>query len=536
MTTHAVARPRVPLVALSLRLTRRGALVMATSLTVYVLIEVAAYRIAYPNGVDPVQFAMFQDNPVVRMMQGVPSALDVAGGYMVWDGGWIMQIVLAVWAVLTTTRLLRGDEDSERGDVVLAGRVRPSVHTAAALATVCGEALVIGGVAAAALVASGQDAQGSILFGLGLAGVTATFAGVAAVTSQLVQPRRRAAGLAAGVIAAAYVVRMVGSSTDARLWARWATPLGWVDVLDPYGGADWRAVLPPLVVPVALGFAAVLLRSRRDQGGALLASDADRAPRLRGLGNPLAFAWRSNLAVLIAWGSGVVVFGLVMGALVGTMVDWLAQDEDYQRMFEQMGLDAALSTLGFLAVLALMFGLTIALQVAWRVGAVRAEEEAGLAEVVLAHPVSRMRWLGGHVALAAVGGLVLTVLAGSAVWVGCLASGLDTVTWWQATSSLLNAGPVIVLVGGLAVLAFGVAPRLTLAVPVTVAVVGYLLTLVGPALKWPEWVLDLSPFTHLALVPAEPWAATSGIVMTGLGVVAATVGLVGFRRRDIVGG
>jgi ABC-2 type transport system permease protein len=80
------------------------------------------------------------------------------------------------------------------------------------------------------------------------------------------------------------------------------------------------------------------------------------------------------------------------------------------------------------------------------------------------------------------------------------------------------------------------APRLTVAVPVSVTVVGYILTLVGPALSWPQWVLDLSPFTHLALVPAEPWAATSGIVMTGLGVIAATVGLVGFRRRDIVGG
>lgn len=539
MTTPAVAHPRasrIPLVSLSLRLTRRGAMVMAASLGVYVLIEVAAYRVAYPNGVDPAQFAMFLDNPVVRMMQGVPSALDVAGGYMVWDGGWIMQIVLAVWAVLTTTRLLRGDEDSARGDLVLAGRVRPSVHTAAALATVCGEALVIGVVAAVALVASRQNVQGSILFGAGLAGVTATFAGVAAVTSQLVQPRRRAAGLAAGVIAAAYVVRMVGSSTDERLWARWATPLGWVDVLDPFGRADWRALVPPVLVPVVLAVAAVLLRARRDQGGALLASDADRAPRLRMLGNPLAFAWRSNLAVLIAWGSGVVVFGLVMGALVGTMVDWLAQDEDYQRMFQQMGLDAARSTLGFLAVLAMMFGLTIALQVAWRVGAVRAEEESGLAEVMLAHPVSRTRWLAGHVALAAGGGLALTLLAGSAVWVGCVASGLDSVSWWQATSSLLNAAPVIVLVGGLSVLAFGVAPRLTVAVPVTAAVVGYLLTLVGPALKWPQWVVDLSPFTHLALVPAEPWAATSGTVMAGLGVLSATAGLVAFRHRDIVGG
>lgn len=536
MTTLASARPRLPLVALSLRLTRRGALLMATALGVYVLIEVAAYRAAYPKGVDPVQFALFLDNPVVRMMQGVPSALDVAGGYMVWDGGWIMQIILAVWAVLTTTRLLRGDEDTERGDVVLAGRVRPSLHTAAALATVCGEALVIGVVAAVALVASGQDAQGSVLFGVGLAGVTATFAGVAAVTSQLVQPRRRAAGFAAGVIGAAYVVRMFGSSTDPRLWVRWATPLGWVDVMDPYGVGDWRAVLPALGVPVALGVAAVLLRARRDQGGALLASDADRAPRLRMLGSPLAFAWRSNLAVLLAWGFGLVVFGLVMGALIGTMVDWLAQDKDYQRMFEQMGLDNALSTLGFLSVLALMFGLAIALQVAWRVGAARAEEENGLAEAMLAHPVSRLRWLGGHVALAGVGGLLLMLFAGSAVWVGCIASGLDTVTWWQATSSLLNAGPVVLLAGGLSVLAFGVAPRLTVAVPVTVTVVGYVLTLVGPALKWPQWVLDLSPFTHLALVPAEPWAATSGTVMAGLGLLAAAAGLVAFRRRDIVGG
>lgn len=94
MTTPGTADPRGTLLALGLRLTRRGALLMAVALGVYVLIEVAAYRVAFPNGVDPVQFAMFQDNPVVRMMQGVPSALDVAGGYMVWDGGWIMQIVL----------------------------------------------------------------------------------------------------------------------------------------------------------------------------------------------------------------------------------------------------------------------------------------------------------------------------------------------------------------------------------------------------------------------------------------------------------
>jgi ABC-2 type transport system permease protein len=70
---------------------------------------------------------------------------------------------------------------------------------------------------------------------------------------------------------------------------------------------------------------------------------------------------------------------------------------------------------------------------------------------------------------------------------------------------------------------------------VTVAVVGYIVTLLGPALSWPAWVLNLSPFTHLAWVPAAPWAATSGIVMTCLGLVFLGVGLLAFRRRDVVG-
>lgn len=84
--------------------------------------------------------------------------------------------------------------------------------------------------------------------------------------------------------------------------------------------------------------------------------------------------------------------------------------------------------------------------------------------------------------------------------------------------------------------AFGLLPRLTVAIPVTATVVGYLVTLLGPALSWPAWVLNLSPFTHLALVPAAPWAATAGIVMTCVGLVFLGAGFLAFHRRDVVGG
>ena len=46
----------------------------------------------------------------------------------------------------------------------------------------------------------------------------------------------------------------------------------------------------------------------------------------------------------------------------------------------------------------------------------------------------------------------------------------------------------------------------------------YLVELIGPALGWSSWVLDLSPYHHLSLVPttSPAWAAVG--IMLGIGV------------------
>ena len=55
----------------------------------------------------------------------------------------------------------------------------------------------------------------------------------------------------------------------------------------------------------------------------------------------------------------------------------------------------------------------------------------------------------------------------------------------------------------------------------------------GDLLQLPQWLQDISPFEHLALVPAEDfrWAP-----FVGLAVVAAAISIAGqvaFARRDI---
>jgi ABC-2 type transport system permease protein len=519
--------------ALVARLARRSTLLLAVAMAIYAGLEIVSYRTAYPDGVSPVQFAMFEDNPAVRMMNGVPAGLDTAAGFALWDAGWLWQLLLGVWAILMTTRLLRGEEDLDRADLVLAGPIRATRATGVTVAVIAAAGLVVGLAASLALVALGQRVVDSVLLGLALAGVSATFAGVAAVTSQLVDVRRRAAGLAAAALGAAWALRMVASSSDALLWMRWLTPLGWIDELSLYDGPAPLALVPLALVPVALVALAVALRARRDIDAALLVAESGREPRLRLLGSPAAFAWRSNRAVLLAWLVGLAAYSAVMGGLLSTMIEWLAGDEGYQKLLAAMGLDAASSNKGFLAFVATMLGLAVALQVAWRVGAARAEEESGRLEAMLSRSVTRWRWLGGHAALALLGGALLVAVGGVFLWLGMLAAGSSELALGDTMRAGANVAPVVVLVAGLAIAAFGLVPRLTVALPVGITVIGYVLAMIGPALSWPQWVLDLSPFTHLALVPAEPWAATSGSVMLALGAVLAGVGFLAFRRRDV---
>ena len=200
----------------------------------------------------------------------------------------------------------------------------------------------------------------------------------------------------------------------------------------PYGDPDLRALLPMLIVPVLLAALAVMLRARRDIGGALFATDTRSKPNLRLLGSPTAFAWRSNRAVLLGWILGLGTYAAVMGALISTMIDWLAQDESYQKIMADMGLDQALTTRGFLAMIGIIFGVAVALQVTWRMGAARGEEESGRVEAILARPVSRLRWLGGHALLSLLGGAVLLAATGTALWLGVAASGSDEITWANA--------------------------------------------------------------------------------------------------------
>ena len=139
-----------------------------------------------------------------------------------------------------------------------------------------------------------------------------------------------------------------------------------------------------------------------------------------------------------------------------------------------MGMDADDLTRGFIGLWAVILGLVIAVFSAFRMGATRAEEASTRAEFLLTRPVRRWRWLGGHVLCLVASVLLLSAVAATALWLGGVATGAP-LTAGDAFAATFNAVPMVMVFAGLSVLVFGVAPRLTVAVGASAAVVAYVL-------------------------------------------------------------
>ena len=95
--------------------------------------------------------------------------------------------------------------------------------------------------------------------------------------------------------------------------------------------------------------------------------------------------------------------------------------------------------------------------------------------------------------------------------------------------------PIATLFLGIAALAYAAAPRWSGPISYGVLAVSYLWELVGALTGAPRWLLDITPFAHVGLVPNEPFRVIAALIMVATAVVAGGVALELFRRRDLVG-
>ncbi len=482
--------------------------------------------------------AAYGSNKATSALFGPAPQLQTVAGFTVFKISMTLMVLGAVWGLLLATKLLRGEEDDGRWDILLSGQTTRRGAAVQALAGLGVGLLMLWLITAIITVLCGRDSKvdiaagPSLYFALAMVATACMFLAVGALTSQLAATRRQAASFAAAFLGVAYALRMIADAGVGLHFMIWLSPLGWVEELQPLTASQPLALVPIIAFTVVTAAVAVWLAGRRDVGASIVADRSRAEPRLRLLFGPTGLAIRLMRAIVIGWGIAIAISGLLFG-LIAKSAGTTISGSSVQEVFSKLGATGTGAD-AVLGVCFLILAVLVAFVAAGQVTATRSEESGGSLDHILTRPVSRSSWLGGRLVVAVVVLLSGGILGGLFAWLGAATqhSGVHF-------STLLGAGvnlvPPAITVLGIGVLAFGVCPRQTSVVVYGLLAWSLLLVIVGGIGAVNHWVLDTSVFHQMASAPAVPphWEANG--IMTGIGVGAALLGGFAFRRRDLQG-
>jgi ABC-2 type transport system permease protein len=531
-TATAFPRPGAAIVALAVRRVYLGAVVVAVVSAGMSALVSSTYASTVAGNIDGSSFQALAANPAIRTLFGEPAALDTAGGFTVWRTGTVVSVLVGVWGLLAATRITRGEEDAGRWDLLLAGRLPIAAVVARHVTVLSVVMLLIGGSVAAALAATGTAASGALLHGAGIAAVGVYFVGVGAVAGQVLPARSAASGAAIALLGAGLLARMVGDGAAALSALRWLSPFGLLEMSRPYAGDRWTPVLLLTLVGIALTAAAPRMAAGRDLHGGWVRSATGRNPRLALLGSVPAFAVRRLLRPLLGWSLGIGAYFLLIGLIAESMSDFLTSNPRFAELAAQAGFAGLASVEGYTGTLFALLAVPIGVFTAVRMAGFMDDEAARRLTLLVTQPVTRRALAGAEAASTACAAVLLAAVAGMAAWTGTalVDAGLGLP---KALAGTVNVLPVALLSLGAAVFALGLMPRAVGLVGSLPAGGGFLWLVIADSVDAPRWVASLSPFAHLATVPAEQpdWPGT--FVMLAVAAVLTAAGLWAYERRDL---
>jgi len=495
-----------------------------------------SYSTIYKTQVEREQLAKaFGTNNATSALFGPAAHLQTVAGFTVLKVGMTLMILGAVWGLLTSTRLLRGEEDAGRWEILLTGATTRRGTTGQALDGLAAGAGVFFALAALIAVLSGLSSRvkipagSSAFFALAMVSTAVMFLAVGALTSQLAATRRRAAGYAAVFLGATYALRMVADSGANRHWLIWTTPLGWVEEL----GALTAPNAVPLVLIAAFTAVVVLLAlhlaGTRDLGASTIPDRDNGPPHLALLGGPTRFSLRLVRPALVSWVVAIALSALLIGSVAKAAGGSIVGSSVHE-VFKKLGAPGTGAS-AYLGVAFLMLAVLVACVACGQITQARGEEAQGRLELLLVRPVPKVGWLGARLAVALGCVLACGLVAGIGSWLGAISGGA-VIGFAACLGAGVNVTAPAVFLLGLGALMFGLWPRAAGVVVYGVLGWSLLVELVGGIGAVSHWLTDLSLFHQMASAPAVPVDWQTFAVMVGIGLATGLGGLLAFRRRD----
>ena len=469
---------------------------------------------------------------------GKPVSLGTLGGYMTFKYGAIFALGTALWSILALSSTLAGEARRGSLDFVAAapfGKRRIALEKLAAHLTMLGLAMAILAVMTTGSSTLFGDAalgdQIPLLSSVGFAlwcGFLAVFFGGLAFALAPLLGRAGSAGVAS-------LVMLV-------LWVANGLDVGGIVVLSPFrwtadhialvGRYDWLSLGLVGIVAVILLAIGVELFVRRDLGvtaGLLLPGLPAAVLGVRG---PISRAFGEQLPRALSWGIGLGLMGALIASLVGPMASQLGKDPNLSQTFAAIfpGFDLA-STGGWLQLYAELLFIAAGFAAATFVSKWASDETEGRLEMVLTTPTARARWViaGGVAALLAI--VVMTVLFAAGIGLGAASGGVAAGDPMVGSAALGLYAAAIAGVG----IAVGGLWRTSLAAEIAalLVVATYLIDLIAPPLKLPDWVHQLALTAHIGQPMVGAWDPIGIVACLVIAVGGVLLGAWGMARRDV---
>jgi ABC-2 type transport system permease protein len=481
--------------------------------------------------------ALFGSNTGLAAINGPARGLQTVPGYTAWKSFMFLIIVGSVWGLLTSTRLLRGEEEAGRWELLLAGQTTRRRAAAQALVGLGVGLVALWTLTAIITVVIGQlskvqiAAVPALFFALALVAGPAMFLALGALTSQLASTRRQAAGYAGAVLGACYALRLIADSRPGLEWLRWVTPIGWVEELRPLTSPHPLALLPVVALVLLVATLAIHMAGRRDLHAGVLPEPARAKPRSALLFGNVGLTIRLVRPAVLGWAAAISATALLMGFIAKQGGSALTSSSSVESVVSRFGPRGG-SAEAYLGFTFLIVAVLVAFAGSGQVTAARGEETEGRLDHLLVRPTSRTSWLAGRLGVAATALIASGLLAGLFAWFGAASqnAGVGIGVLLQAGINLV--APALCLLG-LGTLFMGIWPRATTFATYGLLVWSFLVELLGGFFSSNHWLLDTSVFHQVAAAPATgpDWTSAAGLL--GVGIASALVGAVAFRRRDL---
>lgn len=479
--------------------------------------------------------------PAILMLRGLARGASL-GAFTFFQIYSFLALLAGLMSTFLAVRHTRAEEESGSAELIAstpAGRLTPALATLlhGTAANVLVALAVFAGFAA-----KGLDPAGSLVAGAATGAVGLAFLGVGLLVAQLMGTSRGANGFSSALVVLAYILRGIGDATgtpngDGTVMTAgavsWFSPIGWGQQTFAFTGDRWWPLLLPLALAVICGAAAWLILERRDSGASVWGALPGRVAARRGLNGPFALALRLQAGSIIGWSLGGLAGGLLAGSLGKAIaaVD-LANSNATAVLRAIIQSQGASLTQLMISVLFSIVGVLAAACGLQAILRLRQEEAAGTAELLLAAPISRIRWLTGYLALGAASVVLVMFLAGLGAWMSLTGSGDRSMDGWAVWESAAAQLPAALIYLAVPALVFVLWPSATIAAGWALLGAGVVLGIFGGMVGLDQSVRDISPFSHTPVPNGTTTDWSGAWWMLAIAVLAAVVAVMGMRRRE----